>query len=433
MHQPIRGFKDVIDFTESYNAIYNASLLLAKQCGFVEGVMPAVEKASLFERNLGEESDINLKELYKFNFFDETLALRPEFTAGIARMISSMDGFCKNHSHKNGLNLFSFGPVFRHDRPQAGRYRQFFQANFESYKNSSYLCDVFGIALACNLLQFLDAFPEKTPQQKQFEVQINTLGSVQTKLKYQDILTEYFTKYKAELSADSLVRLQKNPIRILDSKDEADRKLLANVPQIQNCLSPEELARIENIISSLQTIVPSNFAVKHCYDLVRGLDYYTSTVFEIKPANNGLTLLAGGRYDNLIEQISGGAHNVSAFGFACGVERLIEFFDINTSSQKGLQVKTLEGLLDSAKNGKKIAILCMANSLEVPLVLAKYLKAASQKIVSEGGSFAVFEVQKSLSKTLTDLSEQGFYGAIIVGKNELQNPDNFFFEVRVIN
>ena len=127
---PITGFKDVIDRKFIYQELYSITLFFAKSHGYFEAILPILEKSSLFERNLGEESDINLKELYKFSFYNENLALRPEFTAGISRMICSMEGFCKNHQDKNELNLFSFGPVFRHDRPQAGRYRQFYQANF---------------------------------------------------------------------------------------------------------------------------------------------------------------------------------------------------------------------------------------------------------------------------------------------------------------
>lgn len=209
---------------------------------------------------------------------------------------------------------------FRYDRPQKGRQRQFNQFNFEIIGQDSFLSDVESIVLAIEILEKLNILSKTT-------LQINSLGCFETKNKYQNALKEYFTKYKNELSEDSRYRLAKNPLRILDSKDENDIKIVKDAPQINNFYSSQAKERFENILKSLD-----NFGASYQVNsrLVRGLDYYTSTVFEFTTNELGAqnTVLAGGRYDDLISKMGG--QNLPAIGFAGGIERLMLLSDLKT-------------------------------------------------------------------------------------------------------
>lgn len=308
--QNVRGTQDFFGKSmEKFNFVVDIFKKNVKSFNFHEINTPILEFSNLFERSVGDDSDIVMKELYKFeDRGGNMLALRPEFTAGIVRSFVNNGELNQNLPQK----LFCAGPVFRYDRPQKGRYRQFNQLNCEYFGNAEYLADVELLLLGYKILQDLGL--------KNITLEINSLGSNDCKKRYEKALKEYFEKFKDKLSEDSKVRLEKNPLRILDSKDEGDRELLKNIPTIDQFYTDEEKEFYSNILKSLD-----KFGVKYFSNnlLVRGLDYYTSTVFEFTTTDLGAqsAVLAGGRYDSLVEEIGG--VSVPAVGFGSGLERLM--------------------------------------------------------------------------------------------------------------
>lgn len=309
--QPVRGTKDLFgEEIKLFNIIVDIARARAQSYGFGELQTPIFEFSEVFERNLGEASDIVQKEVYKFpDRGDNFLTLRPEFTAGVVR------AFISNGELQQILpqKFFSYGPIFRYDRPQKGRQRQFNQINFEVLGEENFYADVEMILLASAILKDLGVLD-------QTRLEINSLGCAKTKLHYEQALREYFTDHVLQLSSDSKIRLEKNPLRILDSKEAQDIELCEDAPMISDFYSEDAAQRFDAILDLL-----TKFGVKTHVNprLVRGLDYYTSTVFEFTMAHEGAqnTVLAGGRYDSLVEKMGG--KNVPAIGFAAGVERLM--------------------------------------------------------------------------------------------------------------
>ncbi|HSQ98114.1 MAG TPA: histidine--tRNA ligase [Rickettsiales bacterium] len=308
--QNVRGTQDFLgEDSKKYNCVIEIAKRNVKSYNFHEIITPIIEFSNLFERNVGEGSDIVMKELYRFeDRGGNMLALRPEFTAGVVRSFLNNDELNQNLPQK----LFSYGPVFRYDRPQKGRYRQFNQINCEFIGVKEYLADVEILSLAYKILQDLGL--------KNITLEINSLGSNACKTKYEEALKKYFETSKDKLSEDSKNRLEKNPLRILDSKEECDKELLKNAPKISDFYTDEEREFFDNILKSLDRMGIKYFANNL---LVRGLDYYTSTVFEFTTTDLGAqsTALGGGRYDDLIEQMSG--TSIPAVGFGGGVERMM--------------------------------------------------------------------------------------------------------------
>src|SRR3989338_2583204 len=309
--QPARGTKDLFgNEIKIFNHIIATARKKSEFFGFEELQTPIFEFSEVFERNLGEASDIVAKEVYKFQDRSENfITLRPEFTAGLVRALIPNGELMQILPRK----FFSYGPIFRYDRPQKGRQRQFHQINFEIFGEENFFCDVESILLASAILKDLGVLEKTT-------LEINSLGCAETKKNYESSLCEYFTKFKNDLSCDSQIRLEKNPLRILDSKEPQDIELLSDAPQISAFFSAEAKSRFDSVLNLLE-----KFGVKYRVNqrLVRGLDYYTSTVFEFVMGHEGAqnTVLAGGRYDNLVEKMSG--KNVPAIGFAAGIERLM--------------------------------------------------------------------------------------------------------------
>ncbi len=324
--QPVRGTKDLFgDDIKIFNAIIDAAGRCAKTYGFKELQTPIFEFSEIFERNLGEASDIISKEVYKFqDRGDNFLTLRPEFTASIVR------AFISNGELQQILpqKFFSYGPIFRYDRPQKGRQRQFHQVNFEILGEENFYADIEMILLASSILKDLSVLNKTT-------LEINSLGCLQTKLRYERSLKEYFSKFASKLSEDSKIRLEKNPLRILDSKDLQDIELCEEAPLISDFYSDEAKNRFDAILQEL-----SKFGLKTRVNhrLVRGLDYYTSTVFEFVMAHEGAqnTVLAGGRYDGLIEKMGG--KSTPAIGFAAGVERLMLLANLDLKRSRPIMV-----------------------------------------------------------------------------------------------
>lgn len=314
--QPVRGTHDILpEEFKRFHAIVSMARDLAKLYGFQEMATPIFEATEVFARSMGETSDVVSKEMFSFETKGgEGVTLRPEFTAGIVR------AFISNGMQQHlPLKLFSTGPLFRYERPQKGRQRQFHQVNFEWLGDDNPEIDVEIMSLAGQLLYSLSG-------EKGCTLHINTLGDKASRDNYRKALVDYLTPYASQLSEDSQRRLASNPLRILDSKDANDKKIIESAPKIMDHLSESSRQRFDKVCASLNKNVIKYFQnVVINPSLVRGLDYYCDTVFEFIAETGELgaqnTVLAGGRYDGLIEQMGG--KSVPAIGFAAGVERLL--------------------------------------------------------------------------------------------------------------
>lgn len=307
--QPARGTRDIYGSDlRAFLFVEQTARELAKRYGFDGIQTPIFESTDVFCRGVGETSDIVSKEMYTFSDRGgESFTLRPEGTAGVVRSFIS-EGMEQNVPVK----LFYAGPMFRYERPQKGRYRQLHQFGVEVLGAAQAQTDIEVLCLAWDLLGALGV-------QKYVRLELNTLGDAPSRDAYRTALVEYFSKYKDQLSEDSLVRLEKNPLRILDSKDEGDKRLIENAPKMTDYLNEESRAFFEEVQSGLNTLgIP--FVVNP--RLVRGLDYYRHTVFEFITESLGAqgTVLAGGRYDGLVQQLGGSAQ--PGIGFGAGIDRL---------------------------------------------------------------------------------------------------------------
>ena len=384
--QAVRGTKDLFgDEIKIFNHIISIAKKRSEFFGFEELQTPIFEFSEIFERNLGEASDIVAKEVYKFlDRGENMLTLRPEFTAGVVRALISNGELLQVLPRK----FFSHGPIFRYDRPQKGRQRQFNQINFEIFGEENFFCDVEGILLASSVLKDLGVLDKTT-------LEINSLGCAQTKTNYEEALSRYFARFEDNLSADSQIRQQKNPLRILDSKEPQDIELLENAPKISDFFSSEAHERFTLLLNLLD-----KFGVKYRVNqrLVRGLDYYTSTVFEFVMHHEGAqnTVLAGGRYDNLVEKMSG--KKVPAFGFAAGIERLM-----------------LLAKLDLAKT-RPIAINYISPNEKI------HAFEIAQKLRNEG--FACeFVFDGNFKKQMKRASHNNSRFVVIIGEDEVKNGE----------
>lgn len=312
--ESLRGFRDVLaDEQAAWEKIESLARSMTQAYGFGRIRMPVLEQTSLFERSVGKETDIVEKEM--FTFVDQggvKMTLRPEGTAQVAR--AYIEHGMVNQSQP--VKLWYFEPFFRHERPQAGRYRQFYQWGIEAIGSDDPVVDAQIILMTQRFCRDLGL---------DVIVQINSLGTPTSRKEYIAELVKYFKQHKKALSETDLKRLTKNPLRLLDSKEPGMEELKANAPQIFDYLDEASKQHFMKVLEYLdETEVP--YALNPC--LVRGLDYYTKTTFEIvlnsasTPDLEGLALGGGGRYDGLIPML-GGRENTSAMGAAMGVERLV--------------------------------------------------------------------------------------------------------------
>jgi histidyl-tRNA synthetase len=317
-YQPVRGTHDILpDEFEKFQAVVSHARRMAMLDGFREMTTPIFETTDVFARSMGETSDVVSKEMFTFETKGgDSVTLRPEFTAGNVRSFIS-----NGLQQKLPLKLFSTGPLFRYERPQKGRQRQFHQVNFEWLGDDSAQADAEIILLAARFLIYLGDI--KTP----YTLLINTLGDGQSRDAYRKALVDYLTPYESQLSEDSKRRLAKNPLRILDSKDPSDQNITQNAPKLTQYLSDMARTRFETVCALIkaQPEIQKYVKVEIAPSLVRGLDYYNHTVFEFVSDLGELgaqnTVLAGGRYDGLVEHMGG--NPTPAIGFAAGVERLV--------------------------------------------------------------------------------------------------------------
>jgi histidyl-tRNA synthetase len=307
--QPPRGTHDLIgEEQRRHRHVIETARTIAATYGFDEWSTPVFEDTRVFSRSLGETSDVVTKEMYTFtDRGGESITLRPEATAGICRALVT-NGLTQSLPQK----VFYAGPMFRYERPQKGRYRQFHQIDVELIGPAEPLADAEVIACGRDVLAALGIADQVT-------LEINTLGDRASREAYRDALVTYFGRRRDALSEDSRTRLERNPLRILDSKDAGDRRLIADAPTIDNHLTPEAAEFWNELRAHLRTF---GVAFVHNPRIVRGLDYYGHTAFEFATTALGAqgTVMGGGRYDGLVEQMGGPP--TPAVGWAAGIERL---------------------------------------------------------------------------------------------------------------
>lgn len=307
--QKVKGTHDILPpESVKWNQLISSLQSLSKSFGFEEIKTPIIENLDLFKQNVGFETDVS-KEMFSWeDSSNNYLALKPEMTAPVVRAFIE-SGFFRS---KPLCKLFYIDALFRREKPQKGRQRQFHQFGVEAFGSSEIEQDIEVILIATKVLCHLGI--DNTV------LQINNIGSKDTRMLYQDKLSKYFTSYKSKLSKISLKRLEINPLRILDSKEEIDLEIINGAPLITEFLSKDEHSKYLNLLSHLNAL---NISYQENGRLVRGLDYYNSTTFEISTLSSKSqnALLGGGRYDYLVESMGGPA--TPAVGFAAGIERLM--------------------------------------------------------------------------------------------------------------
>ena len=316
----VKGTHDIYGAEmEKFEFIIESFYSVCKKFNFQSIQTPIIEQQELFSRAVGEQTDIVSKEMYSFLDKGEiNICLRPEATSGLARFAAS--------NYQSGLmKLVTHGPMFRRERPQKGRYRQFHQINIETIGEKSPYIDFELILVARLLLDELGVIKNK------YKLLINSLGSKEDQLIYSKLLKKYLSDFKNQLSETSISRLDKNPLRILDSKDPEDTKILKNAPKISEHLSTES----KNYFEQVKKLLNSNeIGFFEEPKLVRGLDYYSHTAFEFQTTEDKRqnAILAGGRYDKLISMIS--SRDIPGIGWAAGVERLMDLITIEDEKSK---------------------------------------------------------------------------------------------------
>ena len=323
--QSIKGMNDLLPSdTKNWRQIESLLHNFFTIHGYGEIRTPIVEKSDLFNRVIGESTDIVNKEMYSWrDQNEEQIALRPELTAPAVRAYIEHNLDKLNKVSK----LYYIGPAFRRERPQKGRQRQFYQYGVESIGSEHPEQDAEIISMAYNIFLMLGI--------DDLDLVINSVGSSNTKKKYAEILKQYLSNYIDQLSDTSKDRYNKNPLRILDSKSAQEQEIIKNAPSILECLNSEELEHFNDTQKFLD-----NLNIPYTIDnrLVRGLDYYTLTTFEIRSGKLGSqnALCGGGRYNNLIEQLGG--KSIPSIGFAAGMERLMLALDFNKEQDIHLDV-----------------------------------------------------------------------------------------------
>lgn len=379
--QPVRGTHDLLpDDARRHRHIVETGLGIAGRYGFGEIETPIFEFTEVFKRTLGEASDVVSKEMYTFvDRGGEEITLRPEGTAGVARALIS-----GGLSQSLPLKLYYQGPMFRYERPQKGRQRQFHQIGVELLGVPQPQADIEVIACGADILAALGIL-------EQTVLELNTLGDSESRTAYRTALVAYFQDHADRLSEDSRHRLSVNPLRILDSKDKGDRAIVANAPSFDDHLNPLSQDFFAAVIEGLSTL---GIAFRRNIHLVRGLDYYCHTAFEFVTDALGAqgTVMGGGRYDGLVETMGGPA--IPGVGWAAGIERM---------------AMMVQGVPEPAR---PIALVPVGDGVDRTLMaLAHRLRGAGHTI--EHG------YSGNLGKRLKRADRLGARAALILGEDEL--------------
>ncbi len=379
--QPVRGTHDVLpDDGRRFRTVTEAGRTIAERYGYHEIATPIFEFTEVFKRTLGDTSDIVTKEMYTFtDKGGDEITLRPEGTAGVARALIS--GGLSQHLP---LKFFYQGPMFRYERPQKGRLRQFHQIGVELLGVAEPLGDIEVIALGAAILSEL-GIAAKT------RLELNTLGNARSRSVYREVLVEYLSAHRDALSEDSLVRLERNPLRILDSKDPGDRTVIADAPGFGASLDAESTEFFAVVRAGLDAL---GIAYELNPRLVRGLDYYCHTAFEFTTDALGAqgAVIAGGRYDGLIATMGG--PETAGVGWAAGIERL---------------ALLLDGTTDPAR---PIAVIPLGAAAEIAaLQLAERLR--------RGGLAVDLGYRGNLKRRMSRANKINARAAVIIGDDEL--------------
>ena len=348
---------------------------------------PIVERTELFQRTIGESTDVVSKEMYSFkDRKDQSLTLRPEATAGVVRA-GIEHGLFYNQTQK----LWSMGPMYRYERPQKGRYRQFHQINMEAFGYQGPEIDLEIILMTARIWKALGI--------NSIQLEINSLGTPASRQVYREALVDYFTDHKRSLDEDSMTRLKTNPMRILDSKNPDMKTIILNAPKITDYLDDESKQHFSILLKTLES---HSIDYKLNPNLVRGLDYYTKTVFEWTSDQLGsqATVCGGGRYDGLVEQLGG--KDICGIGCAIGMERLTELVELS---------------VEKAENSQpKIYIVAVGEGAEIHAsIMAETIRDENQNYTVEvnmdGGNF---------KQQFRRADKSGAELAIIVGEQEIE-------------
>lgn len=338
--QPVRGTHDILPGeARRFRHITETFRRVAEGYGMAEIATPVFEFTEVFARSLGDTTDVVTKEMYTFeDRSGDSITLRPEYTAGIARAFIS-----NGLTQETPCKFFAWGPMFRHERPQKGRLRQFHQLDIEVLGVAEPQADIEVLALAHDLLCELGLGDKVT-------LELNSLGDGESRAAYRAALLAYLDGHRDGLSEDSRGRMERNPLRVLDSKDEGDRRIVADAPILTDYLSNEAA---DFFAAVRQGLIALGIPFRLNPRLVRGLDYYTHTAFEFTTEALGAqgTVLAGGRYDGLIEQLGGPA--TPGIGWASGIERLAMLIDEPPSSRRPIAIVPLGGAAEA--HGLKLA------------------------------------------------------------------------------
>ncbi len=327
-YQRPKGTNDILPGeSEKWQFVEETARLLFKDYQFDEIRTPLFEHIEVISRSVGDTSDIVTKEMYDFyDKGDRHITLRPEGTAPIVR--SFVENKLYGPEFPKPYKVYYTGPMFRYERPQKGRLRQFHQIGVECFGSKNPATDVEIMAMALAFFEQLGI--------SDLRLVINTLGDSETRVSYRQALIEYLTPFEEQLSADSKRRLHENPLRVLDSKDKEDKEIVANAPQILDYLTAESKTHFETVTAMLDAL---GIVYEVDSNMVRGLDYYTHTIFEIMHDSDALgtqsTICAGGRYDNLIEEFGG--ESTPGFGFGIGIERVLLTLD-----SEGIELPTID-------------------------------------------------------------------------------------------
>lgn len=380
--QSVRGTHDILpDEMRAHRRVIDNARDVVGRYGFEEIATPIFEFSNVFKRTLGDTSDIVTKEMYTFtDKGGDELTLRPENTAGVARSFIS-EGLAQS----TPLKFFYAGPMFRYERPQKGRLRQFHQIGIELIGVPGAQADLDVIACGARVLDDLGVLDKTT-------LELNTLGDTESRDNYRDVLVAYLTQHKDQLSADSQERLMRNPLRILDSKDDGDKHIVADAPLFSDYLNDASQSFFDEVKSGLDTL---GIAYEINPRLVRGLDYYCHTAFEFTTTELGAqgAVIAGGRYDGLIPMMGG--PKTPGVGWAGGIERLAMLCG------------------DAPPAPSMIAIVPVGTSTrQAAFELAERLR--------RGGFRIELGYSGNLSKRMKRADKLGANAAILLGEDELQ-------------
>jgi len=390
--RPIRGTQDMLgEQARRFGHVVETFDRVRRLYGFGRVEVPVFEPTAVFARSLGETTDVVSKEMYSFeDRGGDSVTLRPEFTAGICRAYLT-----EGWQQYAPLKVATHGPLFRYERPQKGRYRQFHQLDAEIIGAGEPQADVELLCLADQLLRELGVSDGVT-------LTLNTLGDGETRDAWRAALIAHFEKHRGELSEDSLDRLAKNPLRILDSKDPRDRPIADAAPEIDAYLSAEAGSFFEAVTRGLEA---AGVAWTRNARLVRGLDYYRHTAFEFVTDRLGAqgTVLGGGRYDGLIEALGGSP--TPAVGWAAGIERLAMLIDEPAAERIDIAVVPM-GEAAQALAGRVLADLRRAG-LSADMAYKGNMKRRMQKADAAGARYAVIIGEDEVARGEVSLKDMG--------------------------